>query len=130
MNKRVRITTIVTLAALLLAAGVRPAPAASGLPGAQAQGAEWAAPGTAAVAQPLSPLAGKEPGAGYAVQPGTAAGGGYQLGGADWAVRGISSASLGTAGGGGFRLEAGSGVRGTGTPCCCSYLPCSLKGYR
>ena len=140
MNKRALIAIVLTLAALLLAGGLR----------------TTAAPGAMAVAPPLSaqdrpadrtptqtgaqaagqllPAGGKEAGGGYAVQPGTAAGGTYRLasgGGADWSVRGVSSAPSGAAGGGGYRLEVLSAARvqGTGTPCCCSVLPCIVKGY-
>ncbi len=116
MNKRVAVVMTVALTALLAAAGL------------------WtvAAPGKVAAAQPLptlgtapegQSLAGKEPAGGYGVQPGTAAGGVYQLAtgsGADWSVRG-------TASGGAYRLEVVGAMRGTGTPCCCSYLPCTFK---
>lgn len=56
----------------------------------------------------------------YTVQPGTASGGGYRLSGVTWQVRG-------TAGGGGYRLAAVVSPAGTGTPCCCTYLPCVLR---
>jgi len=70
-------------------------------------------------------LPGKEPAAIHAVQAGTAAGRAYRLasGWQDWSVRGAAS-------GGSYRIEVVGAVRGTGTPCCCSYLPCALKGYR
>ena len=103
MNKRVAMVMIVALAALLLAGGLT-------------------------AAEPIGttgqPPAGKDAAGGYAVQAGTAAGGGYQLatGWQDWSVRGA-------AGGGSYRLDVVGAVRGTGTPCCCSYLPCALKGY-
>ena len=119
MNKLVRITMMVALAGLLLAAGV-----------------QTASPESVAVAQPVAspqavpenrPLPGREPAGLYAVQPGTAAGGAYQLNSAAWSVRGTSSVSRATAAGRGYRLETVGAVRGTGTPCCCTYMPCILN---
>jgi hypothetical protein len=113
MNKRVRIVIgALVLAALLLAAGLA---VAQPLPAARL--------GAEPIGTPSQPLLDKEPAAGYAVQPGTAAGGAYQLKGADWSVRG-------TASGGNYQLDVVNAASGTGTPCCCSYLPCLLKGYR
>lgn len=111
MNRRVATVMIVALAALLLAGGLTAAQSPS-------------SPGTAPQAgQPLPPV--KDAAANYAVQAGTAAGGAYQLatGEMSWSVRGAT-------GGGSYRLNLVSAVRGTGTPCCCSYLPCVLKGYQ
>ena len=107
MNRRVAMVMIVALAALLVAAGLT---VAQPLP----------ALGTA-----VQPLPVKDAAADYAVRAGTAAGGAYRLAAgewAGWAVRGATS-------GGSYRLEVVSALRGTGTPCCCSYLPCALKGY-
>ena len=106
MNKRVATVMIMVLVALFVAGGLTAAQSPS-LPGTAGQ-----------------PLLGKAA-ASYAVRAGTAAGGGYQLaaGWQDWSVRGA-------AGGGSYRLDVVGAVRGTGTPCCCSYLPCALKGYR
>jgi len=107
VNRRVAMVMIVALVALLLAGGLT---AAQSLPSRGTTG---------------QPLSGKGAAGGYAVQAGTAAGGAYQLaaGWQGWSVRGA-------AGGGSYRLDVVSAVRGTGTPCCCSYLPCALKGYR
>lgn len=120
MNKRVAMMMIVALVALLVAGGLTAAQSPS-------------SPGTAPQAgQPLSsigtedqPLPGKDAAGDYAVQAGTAAGGAYRLatGWQDWSVRGAAV-------GGSYRIEVVGAVRGTGTPCCCSYLPCALKGYR
>ena len=110
MNKRAAMVMIVALVALLVAGGLT---AAQSPP----------VPGTAP--QAGQSLPGKAPAAVYAVRAGAAAGGGYQLmtGWQDWSVRGAAS-------GGSYRIEVVGAVRGTGTPCCCSYLPCALKGYR
>ncbi len=62
------------------------------------------------------------PGLGYTVQAGTIAGGGYHLTSTTWQVRGIAS-------GGGYRLAGPASPTGTGTPCCCNYLPCVLRNY-
>ena len=107
MNKRVAMVMIMALVALFVAGGLTAAQSPS-LPGTAGQ-----------------PLPVKDPAGDYAVQAGTAAGGAYRLatGWQDWSVRGA-------AGGGSYRLDVVSAVRGTGTPCCCSYLPCALKGYR
>jgi hypothetical protein len=60
--------------------------------------------------------------AGYAVQQGTVSGGGYLLASTTWQARG-------TASGGGYRLASPLALAGTGTPCCCTYLPCLLRNY-
>ena len=60
--------------------------------------------------------------AGYAVQQGTVSGGGYLLASTTWQARG-------TASGGGYRLASPLALAGTGTPCCCIYLPCLLRNY-
>ncbi|MBC7228126.1 MAG: hypothetical protein H5T61_13010 [Thermoflexales bacterium] len=72
--------------------------------------------GSAAWAQPGGLLSG------YVVKPGTASGGGYRLSGVTWQARGIAS-------GGGYRLAVPVGPAGTGTPCCCTYLPCVLRNH-
>ena len=56
----------------------------------------------------------------YAVRMQAAAGGAYHLDGGGWQVRGA-------AGGPGYRLEVVASPAGTGTPCCCTYLPCILR---
>ena len=106
MSKRVAMVMIVALAALLLAGGLTVAQPPS-------------SPGTAGQPLPVKDAAGD-----YAVQAGTAVGGAYRLAGGwqGWSVRGAT-------GGGSYRLDLVSAVRGTGTPCCCSYLPCLWRGY-
>lgn len=59
---------------------------------------------------------------GYVVKPGTASGGHYRLTAVTWQVRGIIS-------GGGYRLAGPVGPNGTGTPCCCTYLPCVMRDF-
>jgi hypothetical protein len=59
----------------------------------------------------------------YAVQPGTASGGGYHLAALAWQASGTVS-------GGGYRLLAPLRATGRGTPCCCSCLPVILKSYQ
>jgi len=56
----------------------------------------------------------------YAVARGTASGGHYRLTSPSWQASGISS-------GGGYRLAGPASSAGTGTPCCCTYLPCVLR---
>ena len=111
MSRRVATVMFVALAALLVAAGLTAAQSPS-------------SPETAPQAGQSLPV--KDTAAGYAVQSGTAAAGAYRLAAgesAGWSVRGAT-------GGGSYRLDVVSAVRGTGTPCCCSFLPCVLKGYR
>ena len=108
MSKRVATVMIVALAALLLAGGLTAAQSPS-------------SPGMTGQSLPV-----KDAAASYAVWAGTAAGGAYRLAAGEsavWSVRGAT-------GGGSYRLDVVSAVRGTGTPCCCSFLPCVLKGYR
>ena len=57
----------------------------------------------------------------YAVTQGAVSGGLYRLTSQAWQVRGVADGS-------GYRLTVLLGPTGTGTPCCCSYLPCLLKG--
>jgi len=45
---------------------------------------------------------------------------GYQLNDGGWKVQGILS-------GYGYRLEAPTAPSGTGTPCCCVFLPCAIR---
>jgi hypothetical protein len=59
---------------------------------------------------------------GYVVEQGTASGGGYHLTSTTWQARGIAS-------GGGYRLAVPASPAGTGTPCCCTYLPCVLRNH-
>lgn len=57
----------------------------------------------------------------YVVAQGAAAGGGYRLTGQAWQARGVT-------GGGKYRLTVVPlSPAGTGTPCCCTYLPCALR---
>jgi hypothetical protein len=147
MNQHVRIMLIVVLVVLLVAAALRTTPALSGAVPArpqtslelQADGARkpGSEQGTAWTAEDLHlPLgAGKEPGTGYAVQPGTGTGGAYHLttGSASERPQGAEDGSWsvqGTAGSGEYRLDAATSILGTGTPCCCTYLPCSFTRYR
>jgi hypothetical protein len=58
----------------------------------------------------------------YVVAQGAASGGGYRLTGQTWQVRGVAD-------GGGYRLAVSLSPAGTGTPCCCIYLPCALRNY-
>ena len=57
----------------------------------------------------------------YAVVQGAVSGGLYRLTSRAWQVRGAAD-------GDGYHLTVLLGPTGTGTPCCCSYLPCMLKG--
>ncbi|MGB9640155.1 MAG: hypothetical protein ACPL4H_04535 [Anaerolineales bacterium] len=41
----------------------------------------------------------------------------------------ITTQVLGISSGGSYRLSSPLGVTGTGTPCCCNYLPCVLRNY-
>jgi hypothetical protein len=72
--------------------------------------------GGAALAQSSEP-----PPVQYAVTQGVASGGLYRVTGQAWQVRGVAD-------GDGYHLTVSLGPTGTGTPCCCSYLPCMLKG--
>lgn len=73
--------------------------------------------GAAVLAQagaPSSPAA-------YAIDPGTAAGGGYRLAGGSWQASGPAS-------GPGYRLVVDHRpLQGAG--CCCLYLPCVFRGW-
>lgn len=55
---------------------------------------------------------------GYIVKQVAIAGGGYRLASITWQAQGLA--------GGGYRLVP-SLPAGTGTPCCCTYLPCVLR---
>jgi hypothetical protein len=72
--------------------------------------------GGAALAQSSEP-----PPVQYAVAQGVASGGLYRLTSQVWRVRGVAD-------GDGYHLTVLLEPTGTGTPCCCSYLPCMLKG--
>ncbi len=63
---------------------------------------------------------GQPPPAQYVVAKGTASGGHYRLAGTAWQASGVAS-------GGGYRLAGPASPTGTGTPCCCNYLPCVLR---
>lgn len=60
--------------------------------------------------------------AGYTIRHSVTTGGRYHLTSAIWQVDGASS-------GGNYHLTALLGPTGTGTPCCCTYLPCVLRNY-
>ncbi len=61
--------------------------------------------------------------AGYSVQQEAIPGGKYHLVSNLWQVQGIAS-------GGGYRLLGNPiSQEGTGTPCCCMYLPCVLRQH-
>lgn len=59
---------------------------------------------------------------GYRVEWGTASGGGYHLISTAWQVQGV-------AGGGEYHLAGPLILAGTGTPCCCTYLPCVQRRF-
>ena len=63
------------------------------------------------------------PGAWFAVESGTASGGGYHLATLAWQASG-------TASGGNYRLLTPVRAIGRGTPCCCNYLPVILRNYQ
>lgn len=56
------------------------------------------------------------------VVTGSACGGDYCLASMTWPVQGIIS-------GEGYYLIGPQTLTGTGTPCCCSYLPCVLRNH-
>ncbi len=58
---------------------------------------------------------------GYVVK-GTASGGHYRLVATHWQASGIAD-------GGGYRLASPVTTTGTGTRCCCTYLPVMLRGH-
>jgi hypothetical protein len=58
----------------------------------------------------------------YTVRQGVMAGEGYHLASLTWQVSGAASGT-------GHRLASSSSPAGTGTQCCCSYLPCMLRNY-
>jgi hypothetical protein len=73
--------------------------------------------GTAVLAQGSVPAVSTA----YLVEAGTASGAGYQLAGGTWQVGGSAT-------GPGYILEAvGRGIL-QGAGCCCTYLPCVLRG--
>jgi hypothetical protein len=57
----------------------------------------------------------------YTVEQGAASGGGYRLTSLAWQVSG-------TASGGGYRLLGPAGPASSENGCCCTYLPCVLRG--
>jgi hypothetical protein len=73
--------------------------------------------GGAALAQSREP-----PPVQYAVAQGAVSGGHYRLASQAWQVRGVAD-------GDGYHLMVLLGPTGTGTPCCCNYLPCVLRNY-
>ena len=72
--------------------------------------------GTVTLAQP----GGQPPPARSIVRQGAASGGQYQLASFGWQVRGVSA-------GAGYHLKSAVQPAGTGTPCCCTFLPCVVK---
>jgi hypothetical protein len=56
------------------------------------------------------------------VKPGTTSGGHYRLSAQVLHASGVAS-------GGGYQLTSLSIPSGTGTPCCCNYLPCVLMNH-
>jgi hypothetical protein len=56
----------------------------------------------------------------YVVAPGAASGGSYRLTVQAWQVSGVASSER-------YHLLSPASPAGTGTPCCCAYLPCVLK---
>jgi hypothetical protein len=70
----------------------------------------------------LGTAASARPGGGYAVEEGTLTGGGYRL-------TAVSSPADSTMIGGGYQLLtlAKPTLRGSG--CCCTYVPCLLRGW-
>lgn len=64
---------------------------------------------------------GAGPGQAMSVQPGTSSGGGYRLASLAWQVSG-------TAAGGSYALTSPSAPELQGSGCCCTYLPCILRG--
>ena len=60
------------------------------------------------------------PPAQYIVALGTVSGGSYRLTSQVWQVGGVASSER-------YHLVSPASPTGTGTPCCCTYLPCVLK---
>jgi hypothetical protein len=112
MNKRIYIWLIVALVALLPIASVYAEAASAGQFGqAQKQGAPSQNALTGMVGNPD-----------YAVQPATIAGGAYRI-----ATGGVAGPAPVMAAGGNYRLGRVIPQVGSGTPCCCTFLPCTLK---
>ena len=72
--------------------------------------------GSVAMAQ----SSGQDPPVLYAVRQGVIAGEGYHLTSLTWQVSGAASGT-------GYHLANPSSPAGTGTPCCCTFLPCVLR---
>ena len=73
--------------------------------------------GSAALAQAGKP----DPALWYMVRAGTSSGEGYHLTALAWRVSG-------TASGGGYRLLGPASPSG-GNQCCCTYIPCVVRGF-
>jgi hypothetical protein len=58
----------------------------------------------------------------YAVEPGSASGGGYQLASLTWYLSG-------TASGGSYHLLGPAAPRLRGSGCCCTYLPLVVRSF-
>jgi len=65
---------------------------------------------------------GSDPPTWYAVEQGTASGGGYHLTALRWQVSGL-------AGGEGYRLLSPLAPSLRGSGCCCTFLPCLLRNH-
>lgn len=72
--------------------------------------------GSVATAQPN----GQGPSVLYTVQQGVMGSESYHLTSLTWEVGGVVSGT-------GYHLTSPSSPAGTGTPCCCSYLPCIVR---
>jgi hypothetical protein len=58
----------------------------------------------------------------YTIEKGTASGGGYHLTSLSWQIEGAASGSR-------YRLLGPASPTSRGNPCCCTYLPCLLRGF-
>jgi hypothetical protein len=56
----------------------------------------------------------------YTIPQGVIVGEGYHLTSLTWQVSGVTSGT-------GYHLASPSSPTGTGTQCCCSYLPCMMR---
>lgn len=71
-------------------------------------------------ADPVSRTASAQPGGGYAVRGGILAGGGYRL-------TCLRLPAADTMSGDGYHLLSLARPEGSGSGCCCTYLPCILR---
>ena len=70
----------------------------------------------------LSAVASAQPGGGYAVEEGTLSGGGYRL-------TSVGLPTNDTMSGGRYQLLSVAQPAATGSGCCCTFLPCILRGW-